>query len=157
MIVEGYTDSIMCHQFGVGNVVSVLGTSLTSQHVTLLRRFADRIVLLFDPDLAGDKAVDRAVELFLTQPIEVLVATLPEQLDPDEYLLEHGAEGFNKVIAEAQDALNYKWKQLDKRYRTSEGDMTGQQKAVEEYLTVWPMLGAAARWIRCAGAQAWPV
>ena len=136
IIVEGYADSVMCHQFGVGNVVSVLGTSLTSQHVALLRRFADRIVLLFDPDLAGDKAVDRAVEAFLTQPVEVLVATLPEQLDPDEYLLEYGAEAFNKIIAEAQDALNYKWKQLDSRYRSSEGDMTGQQKAVEEYLTV---------------------
>ena len=82
MVVEGYTDVIMSHQYGVTNVVSVLGTSLTSQHVTLLRRYADRIVLLFDPDVAGDLAVDRAVEVFLTQPVEVLIATLPEKTRP---------------------------------------------------------------------------
>ena len=136
IVVEGYCDTIGCHQFGVTNVISVLGTSLTSQHVSLLRRFADRIVLLFDPDTAGDKAVDRAVEMFLTQPIEVLVASMPDGLDPDEFMLEHGAEEFNKIIAGAQDALNYKWRQLDRRYRASDGDMTGQQKAVEEYLTM---------------------
>ena len=134
VITEGYTDTAMCHQFGVSNVVSVLGTALTGQHVSLLRRYADRIVLLFDPDLAGEMAVDRAVELFLTQPIEILIATLPEQLDPDEYLLKHGAKAFEEVIAQAQDALSHKWKQLEKQYKATEGDLTGQQKAVEGYL-----------------------
>ena len=134
VVVEGYTDVIMCHQFGVSNVVSSLGTALTSQHVALIRRFADRLVLLFDPDLAGELAVNRAVELFLTQPIEVLIATLPEKLDPDEYLLEYGAEGFQKVLADAQDALSYKWKQLDQQFRAGSGDLTAQQKAVEQYL-----------------------
>ena len=52
-VVEGYTDVVMAHQFGVSNVVSVLGTALTEHHVTMLRRFADRIVLLFDADRAG--------------------------------------------------------------------------------------------------------
>ncbi len=136
VVVEGYCDVIGCHQFGVSNVVSVLGTALTSQHVSLLRRYADRIVLLFDPDAAGDKAVDRALEAFLTQPVEVLVATLPDQLDPDEFLLEHGAEAFNQVITQARDALTYKWRQLIRQFQTSEGDLTGQQKAVEEYLSV---------------------
>ena len=134
VVVEGYTDVMMPHQFGITNVVSPLGTALTSQHVALVRRYADRLVLLFDPDLAGDLAVNRAVELFLTQPIEVLIATLPEKLDPDEYLLEHGAEAFQKVIDQAQDALSYKWKQLERQYRAHDGDLTGQQKAVEQYL-----------------------
>ncbi len=134
VIAEGYTDAIMCHQFGVTNVVSALGTALTGPHVNLLRRYADRIVLMFDPDVAGDLAVNRAVELFLTQPIEVLIGTIPEKLDPDEYLLKHGAQGMQQIIDGAQDALSYKWKQLDQRYRSSDGDITGQQKAVEEYL-----------------------
>lgn len=134
VIAEGYTDAIMCHQFGVTNVVSALGTALTGPHVNLLRRYADRIVLMFDPDVAGDLAVNRAVELFLTQPIEVLIGTIPEKLDPDEYLLKHGAQGMQQIIDSAQDALSYKWKQLDRRYRSSDGDITGQQKAVEEYL-----------------------
>lgn len=136
-VVEGYTDTIMAHQYGASNVVSVLGTALTPQHVSLLRRFADRIVLLFDPDTAGDLAVDRAVELFLTQPIEVSIATLPAGLDPDEYLLQHGAEAFQKLLAEDSiDALSYKWKQLQGRFLSSKDDLTGQQKAVEHYLTL---------------------
>src|SRR5262249_7689424 len=83
-VVEGYTDVVMAHQFGATNVVSVLGTAMTEQHVAILRRFADRIVLLFDADTAGDLAVNRAVELFLTQPIEIAIASIPEDLDPDE-------------------------------------------------------------------------
>src|SRR5207245_11328345 len=63
------------------NVVSVLGTAMTEQHVGVLRRFADRIVLLFDADSAGDAAVDRVVQLFLTQPVEIGVATMPAGLD----------------------------------------------------------------------------
>jgi DNA primase len=69
-VVEGYTDVMMAHQYGATNVVSVLGTAMTEQHVGVLRRFADRIVLLFDADSAGDAAVDRVVQLFLTQPVE---------------------------------------------------------------------------------------
>lgn len=135
-VVEGYTDVIMAHQYGASNVVSAMGTALTPQHVSILRRFADRLVLLFDPDTAGELAVNRAVELFLTQPIEVLIATIPEALDPDEYLLKYGAEAFAKLLGEnATDALSYKWKQLEQHYRASEDDLTGQQKAVEEYLS----------------------
>lgn len=134
VVAEGYTDAIMCHQYGVTNVVSALGTALTSQHVNILKRYADRIVLMFDPDAAGDLAVNRAVELFLTQPIEVLISTIPEKLDPDEYLLKYGKEGMQAVIDGAQDALSYKWKQLERQFRANDGDLTGQQKAVEEYL-----------------------
>ena len=132
-VVEGYTDVVMAHQFGATNVVSILGTAMTEQHVNILRRFADRIVLLFDADTAGDLAVNRAVELFLTQPIEIAIASIPEDLDPDEYLLKHGLDAFNKLLADARDALTYKWKQLDRQFNDSV-DLTGQQKAVEQYL-----------------------
>src|SRR6476620_7297939 len=98
VVVEGYTDVIVAHQFGVSNVVSPLGTALTEQHVAILRRFADRIVLLFDADTAGDVAVDRAVGLFLTQPIEIAIASMPQDVDPDEYLLKEGIEAWNKLI-----------------------------------------------------------
>jgi DNA primase len=132
-IVEGYTDVVMAHQYGVRNVVAPLGTAMTEQHVTTLRRFADKIVLLFDADTAGDTAVNRAVELFLTQPIEIAIASMPEGVDPDEYLIANGAEAFEKVLATASDALAFKWKLLDRQYAASD-DLTGRQKAVEEYL-----------------------
>jgi DNA primase len=133
-VVEGYTDVIMAHQYGASNVVSVLGTAMTADHVRLLKRFADRIVLLFDADIAGDAAVDRAVELFLTQPVEVVIASMPEGKDPDEYLIERGAEAFQKLLDEAPDALSYKWKQLARQFSASDDNLTAQQRAVEAYL-----------------------
>ncbi len=133
-VVEGYTDVMMAHQYGASNVVSVLGTALTADHVKLLKRFADRIVLLFDADTAGDAAVDRAVEIFITQPIEVAIASMPEGVDPDEYLLEHGADGFQKLLADAQDALAFKWAALDRKVRESGDNITVRQKATETYL-----------------------
>jgi DNA primase len=134
-VVEGYTDVMMAHQFGCSNVVSILGTAMTEQHINLLKRFADRIVLLFDADIAGDTAVDRAVSLFLAHPIDIQIASIPEDLDPDEFLIKHGPEAFNKLLADATDALSYKWKQLNARFRQNPNDLTGQQKAVDEYLT----------------------
>jgi DNA primase len=132
-VVEGYTDVVMAHQFGATNVVSILGTAMTEQHVGILRRFADKIVLLFDADTAGDTAVDRTVELFLTQPVEIAIASMPEGIDPDEYLMAHGAEGFQRVLDTAQDALTYKWRRLTRDF-AAEDDLTGRQKAIREYL-----------------------
>lgn len=133
-VVEGYTDVVMAHQYGVSNVVSILGTAMTEQHLQILRRFADRVVLLFDADTAGDAAVDRAVELFLTQPVEISIATMPDGVDPDEYVMEHGAEGFSQLLSNSADALTYKWKQLVRRFGETD-ELTGQTKAVEAYLS----------------------
>lgn len=141
VIVEGYTDVVMAHQYGVTNVVSILGTAMTEQHVNLLKRFAEkRIVLLFDADEAGDTAVDRSVELFLTKDVEIAIASLPEGVDPDEYVMQNGAAAFDQMIAGAPDVLSYKWSQLSRNFRES-GDLTSQQKAVGTYLD----LLAAAR------------
>src|SRR5206468_2039413 len=96
---------------------------------------ADRIVLLFDADTAGDMAVNRAVELFLTQPVEIAIASMPQGVDPDEFLLERGVDGFTKLLGDAQDALTYKWKQLSRQFIET-GDLTSQQRAVQEYLEV---------------------
>ena len=133
VVVEGYTDVVVAHQFGVRNVVSVLGTAMTEQHVSILRRFADRIVLLFDADAAGDTAVDRAVGLFLTQPVEIAIASMPPETDPDEFLLKEGPEEFQRLLSAATGALAYKWKQLVRRFDASD-DLTARAKAVEEYL-----------------------
>ena len=65
VVVEGYTDCMMPHQFGCENVVATLGTSLTAGHARLLRRYANKIVLIFDSDVAGTEAANRALEVFL--------------------------------------------------------------------------------------------
>ena len=133
-MVEGYTDVAMTHQHGVENVVSVLGTALTVEHVSLLRRFADRVVLLFDADNAGAAATDRSVELYLTQPVEIRIATMPSGVDPDEFLREHGREGFEARLAEAEDPLAYQWRRMRTQFDERGDDLTGRQRAVEQYL-----------------------
>ncbi len=91
-------------------------------------------MLLFDADAAGDTAVNRAVELFLTQPVEIAIAALPDGMDPDEYLLAHGAEAFEAVLRSAADALTFTWKQLARQFKASGENLTGQQRAVQQYL-----------------------
>lgn len=135
-IVEGYTDVAMAHQFGASNVVSILGTAMTDGHLSILKRFADRIVLLFDADTAGELAVNRAVELFLTANIEIAIATLPDELDPDEFLLRDGKEAFDSLLKTAEDALAFKWKLLQRQLRAAGESLTGEQKAVEAYLSL---------------------
>jgi DNA primase len=130
VVVEGYTDVVKCHQHGAQNVVSVLGTALTAEHVKLLGRFADKVVLLFDADAAGAGAAQRSVELFLTQDIEIAIATLPPGQDPDEFVTEHGADGFASLADAAENPLDYHWHKVAR----GGGSVTDRQTAVEKYL-----------------------
>lgn len=113
IITEGYTDTIACHQAGLENVVATLGTALTREHAVVLRRLCDRVVLLFDGDDAGQRAADRAAEIFFSEPIDVLVATLDkvtDAKDPDELLKrEGGLEILKQAIAAGVDVLRYRF------------------------------------------------
>ena len=109
VVVEGYFDVIMPYQSGVGNCVATLGTSLTDEHIRALKRYADEVVVVFDSDLAGQRAADRAMELFLAHDVRILVAVVPEGKDPCDYVAAHGAEAFGRLLDEAVDAFKYKW------------------------------------------------
>jgi DNA primase len=104
-VVEGYTDVIAAHEVGLANVVGTLGTALGEDHLQALRRMTDRVVLVFDADEAGQSAADRALELFLRSDLELRVLTLPEGLDPCEFLLERGADAFRQLADQAIDPL----------------------------------------------------
>src|SRR5207248_513278 len=140
--VEGYTDVVMAHQFGVSNVVSILGTAMTEQHVRILRRFADKIVLLFDADEAGETAVNRAVELFMTQPVDFAVASMPDETDPDEFLMQRGAEAFANLINEAPSVLQFLVRQFKRRWAANESNLPEQEKALAAFIE--PFLRARA-------------
>jgi DNA primase len=106
-VVEGYTDVIAAHQAGLANCVGTLGTALTDYHVVALRRLADRVVLVFDGDEAGQKAADRALELFLGHEIDVSVLTLPDGLDPADFLSQEGGDAFRALVDRAVDPLSF--------------------------------------------------
>ena len=95
VLVEGYTDCLMAHQHGLQHVVATLGTALTERQVQLLRRFAERVTVVFDSDEAGQRAADRAIELFLTQQLAVRLARVPEG---DHYCIKRILDGKRKLI-----------------------------------------------------------
>jgi len=108
VVVEGYTDVVMAHQCGVDNVVAVLGTALGSGHIRLLRRFADRINLVLDADEAGQRRTNEILELFVAEQVDLRILTLPEGLDPCDFMLEHGPDAFRELLTGARDALDHK-------------------------------------------------
>src|SRR5207302_11241081 len=111
-VVEGYTDVLMAHQAGVGQVVATMGTALNARHVRQLKRFVPRVVLVFDADAGGVTGVDRALEIFVGCDVELAIATLPEGLDPCDLLAARGADAFRKVLASATNALDFKLTRL---------------------------------------------
>jgi DNA primase len=110
-VVEGYTDVLMAHQMGVGQVVATMGTALNGRHVSQLRRFAPRVVLVFDADAGGTTGVDRALEIFAGHDLDLAVATLPDGFDPCDLLVKEGADAFRAVLDKAVDALEFKLNQ----------------------------------------------
>jgi DNA primase len=111
-VVEGYTDVLMAHQLGVGQVVATMGTALNARHVQHLRRFAPRAVLVFDADAGGQTGVDRALALFAGHDVDLAIATLPEGLDPCDLLVKEGADAFRRALDGAADALEFKLNQV---------------------------------------------
>lgn len=146
VITEGYTDTIACHQAGITNVVATLGTALTLRHAAVLRRLCDTVVLLFDGDEAGQRAADRAVEVFFSEEIDVKIATLSsatDAKDPDELLKrEGGAQVLRAAIAAAVDLLDYRYARI--RERLAGSGMAALDRAVEEDLKRLVDLGFAS-------------
>ncbi|HYT95162.1 MAG TPA: DNA primase [Gemmataceae bacterium] len=133
-VVEGYTDVLMAHQLGVGNVVATMGTALNASHVRQLRRFSPRVVLVYDADEGGDTGVDRALEIFVSQDIDLRIATLPEGLDPCDLLIRDGAESFKAALTKAVDVLEFKLNRVLAAGVSS--GVEGQRQAVEATLGV---------------------
>jgi len=141
-IVEGYTDVIACHQRGVENVVATLGTALTADHARVLARICERVVLVFDGDAAGQKAADRAVEIFFESPIDVRIAVLPGGLDPAELLeKESGVVTWNECMARAVDALDFLFAALRLQLSAGGTGVSSRQRVIEAFLTRLGSLG----------------
>ena len=116
VVAEGYTDCIMSHQFGCTNMVATLGTSFTAGHTRILRRYAKKIVLVFDGDIAGVEAANRALEVCLAQRIDIKLASVPAGKDPCDFLLAAGKERFEQLTDEAVDVFQFKWNRLIKSF-----------------------------------------
>ncbi|GAB1724133.1 MAG: DNA primase [Nitrospira sp.] len=134
IIVEGYFDAVALHQAGIRHVAATLGTALTPEHITVIRRFASNIVLLFDPDQAGVRAALRSLDLFVNSGLSVKVVSLPEGDDPDTYVRQHGAEGFAALHRTAPSLLDFA---IEHSLRTAEsGSVEDRIRAVDAVLRI---------------------
>ncbi len=115
VLVEGYMDVIIPYQFGVKNVVASSGTSLTEDQATLLKRYADEVIIVYDGDEAGINAAARGLTLLLKEGLRVRVATLPEGMDPDTFVRSNGGERFERYVENADDLIEFQLKLASKR------------------------------------------
>ena len=143
VVVEGYTDVIMLHEAGLRNVVATLGTALTSRHLRVLSRHAQhRIVYLFDGDAAGQRAADRALQFIddsMTpeagrSKVELAAVTLPDDLDPADFVSQRGADALRTLIDDAQPLVQYGIDRRIERYDLSRPE--GRSAALADALSV---------------------
>ncbi len=107
LVVEGYFDVLQLHQEGVNQAVAPLGTALTENHLQMLGRFSKRLVLCFDGDAAGIRAMEKALKLALPAGFDVRLLLLPLGEDPDTWCLKLGAEAFRELVRNAPDWTSF--------------------------------------------------
>jgi DNA primase len=128
LVVEGYTDVLMLYQSGIKNAVATLGTATTPGHLRMLSGFADRIYVLFDPDAAGERAIQRAAATAADLKLDLRVLRLPE--DPADWIQEHTPEEFAEMLKGAVPVLEYGIRRIVARTRGA--DAMDRSRAVPE-------------------------
>ena len=136
LVMEGYTDVIIAHQFGFNNAVAVLGVALGEAHIKILKHFVDRIILVLDGDEAGQKRAKEILELFVAQQVDLRILTLPDDLDPCDFLQQRGAEAFAELLATGTvDALDHAFR-TETRGLDLERDIHGASQALERLIAI---------------------
>ncbi len=118
-IVEGYLDVVIPHMAGVKGLVATLGTALTKDHLKILRRYADKVVLVFDSDAAGQKASERGLDLLLSENVDIFVASLPPGMDPDDVVIKQGADKLRECLEKPREIFGFLMDSLAARHGTS--------------------------------------
>ena len=108
ILVEGNLDVISLHQAGIQNAVAALGTAFTEDHINLISRYTNEVVVMFDADSAGKKATDRAIKMLQNSGLNSRVLRLPDCKDPDEYLKKYNASRLKGLIDGAVSDIEYK-------------------------------------------------
>ena len=116
IVVEGYMDMIMPYIHGVENIAASLGTALTIEQIRLIRRYTHNVVMLFDTDAAGQSAIVRSLDLLIDEDMNVRVATLAQDEDPDSFIRQQGVPAFAACIENASSLLDFKFNWLAAQY-----------------------------------------
>jgi DNA primase len=141
LIVEGNFDLLSLVAHGLQYVAAPLGTALTSQHVKILKRYAEEAVVVFDGDQAGLKAAMRAVPLFLTEQLDAKIVVLPEEHDPDTFVTTFGKEALEEKVAQAMELSEFVFSRLVKEHGLS---LAGKNKIVRDLQPLIAAIGNRA-------------
>ena len=133
-LVEGYMDALAFHRSGEYRVVATLGTAFTVQQARLLRRLADEVILVYDGDLAGRKAMARIFPFLLKEGLKATCVPLPEGMDPDDFLREKGIEEFEDLVEERLDLARFV---IDEYVKDWDGTDTGKLQVLSELYPVF--------------------
>ncbi|OHC02258.1 MAG: DNA primase [Planctomycetes bacterium RIFCSPLOWO2_12_FULL_40_19] len=133
LLMEGYTDVIMAHQYGIDWSIAVLGTALTREHVRLLRRYCDNAILVFDADTAGQKSSERNLDIFIEEDFDVNVVLLPKNYDPYDFLVKNGRQSFLEQVEKAYDFFGFKIKLSETKWDMS--SVSGKTSAIDDVLS----------------------
>lgn len=120
ILCEGYMDVIAMHQAGFTNAVASLGTALTSGHASLLKRYTDEVLLLYDSDEAGIRAAIRGIPILKEAGISARVVSLKPYKDPDEFIKAQGAQAFEQRLETAMNSFMFQMEVLSSSYDLSD-------------------------------------
>lgn len=134
VVTEGYTDVIRAHEKGISCAVATLGTAFTDSHARTLKRYVDRIYVVFDSDGAGKKAAERSIEILLAEELDVRVVQLPGGSDLFDYLADVSAEDFTRLAHDALGFLDFKYQSAAARHDLS--TPLGSAAAADELCSV---------------------
>jgi len=122
ILVEGYMDAIALHQYGFDCAVASLGTALTEDGATLLSRYTDQVILIYDGDAAGQNATQRAIPILEKAGLQVKVLKMRDAKDPDEFLKKFGAARFKLLLEESANRVEYQLNAIFKKYDLRDDD-----------------------------------
>jgi len=116
LVLEGQMDVIKLFEAGIKNSVACLGTALTKEHAKMLKRFSEKIVLSLDGDSAGQKATFKSIDILEEENLDVRVITIPDKLDPDEYVTKYGCDEFLNLLKNAKTGTEFKLYALSQQF-----------------------------------------
>jgi DNA primase len=113
---------VTLHQYGFDNAIASLGTSLTEEQATLMTRYAEQVILIYDGDKAGQNATQRAIPILEKAGLQVKVLQLKDAKDPDEYLKKFGADKFKLLLEGSSNRVEYQLNAIARKYDIREDD-----------------------------------
>ncbi len=133
ILCEGYTDVIALYKAGITCAVASLGTALTDEQASVMKKYKSKVIICYDGDEAGKKATKRAIGILSQAGLEIKVLSLPEGLDPDEFLKKYGAERFRRLINESGGEFEYQTEEIYAKYdiETTEGKLKAAGEACQ--------------------------